>query len=265
MGISGGCEGLIHATRKYVGGMGPSKAFIKVDFVNAFNTLRRDAMLEAVSRLRPDLLEFVFSAYGETSHLWTGDTVMKSAEGVQQGDPLGPLLFCLTLDAPLKSVQSEYATAYLDDVGMGDTVPRLIEHMRAFEVAASSVGLHLNQPKCEIVGLDESQRPAWETSGFSFVVRPTEESTFLGSPLTVSGTSNSLAECRHQLVKGRSRLLLMQAHEAFYLLVNSLGIPRLQFLLRTVPCSLSDELGPLDEELRLTLEAITNVRLSPTA
>ena len=57
----------------------------------------------------------------------------------------------------------------------------------------------------------------------------------------------------------------MHSHEALFLLIHSLGVPKLQFLLRTAPCCLTDDLGPLDEELRLILEAISNVKLSPEA
>ena len=57
--------------------------------------------------------------------LWVRDSHISSAEGVQQGDPLGPLLFCLALDGPLKEVQSEFISGYLDDVGLGDTVSSL--------------------------------------------------------------------------------------------------------------------------------------------
>ena len=222
-------------------------------------------MLEAVSRLRPELLDFALSAYGASSFLWTGDTILHSSEGVQQGDPLGPLFFCLTLDSPLKSLLSEYVTGYLDDVGVGDTVPRLIDQVRSFEVAAASVGLTLNHSKCEIVGLDESQRAAWEASGLNFQVRSAAEATFLGAPLSLSATSSSLRECRLQLLNGKSRLLQMQAHEAFFLLCSSVGVPKLQFLLRTAPCCFSEEVEPLDTELRSMLQSIANIQLSSEA
>ena len=83
--------------------MDESRAFVKLDFTNAFNSVHRAAVFEAVADHCPDLLAFTESAYGSPSHLWVGeDRVIASAEGVQQGDPLGPLLFCLALDKPLK-------------------------------------------------------------------------------------------------------------------------------------------------------------------
>jgi len=46
-------------------------------------------------------------------------------EGPQQGDPLGPLLFCNTIQPLLSSLNSELNLGYLDDMtaaGPADTV-----------------------------------------------------------------------------------------------------------------------------------------------
>ena len=50
-------------------------------------------MLESVKEYAPELFTFVHSAYEQPSLLFCGDHIVESAEGVQQGDPLGPLLF----------------------------------------------------------------------------------------------------------------------------------------------------------------------------
>ena len=42
-----------------------------------------------------------------------------SREGPQQGDPLGPLLFCGTIHPLLLSLTSELNLAYMDDVTLG--------------------------------------------------------------------------------------------------------------------------------------------------
>ena len=123
--------------------------------------LNSNALLEAVALHRPDLLHLAASAYGSPSLLWAGETTLASAKGVQQGDPLGPLFFCLTLDSALKSLDAEFLAGYLDDVSLGDTIPHLIGQIWTLEVAAAAIGLQLNRTKCEIVGLDPSQREVW--------------------------------------------------------------------------------------------------------
>jgi len=97
VGTKGGAEALVHASRRYLDAMSEDRAFVKLDFSNAFNSIRRDNMFEAVANTCPGLLPFILSAYGSPSFLWMGDSILSSEEGVQQGDPLRPLLFCLTM------------------------------------------------------------------------------------------------------------------------------------------------------------------------
>ena len=107
--------------------------------------IRRDAVLEAVAAHRPDLLAFCVSAYGAPSQLWLADgRQVISDEGVQQRDPLGPLLFRIALNQPLKRTGAEFISGYLDDVGLDDTVPQLVDQIRQLEAAAGKVGLSLN-------------------------------------------------------------------------------------------------------------------------
>ena len=73
------------------------QAMNKLDFENAFNSVRRDRMLEAIQLLCPPLYAFAHLVYAAPSNLLWGDNTISSAESLQQGDPLGPLLFCLLL------------------------------------------------------------------------------------------------------------------------------------------------------------------------
>ena len=104
VGIKGGAEALAHAARRYLSGMGPGQVLVKLDFSNAFNTLRRDSMLEATAQFAPDLLPYVISVYGSTTMLSFGDEKIESMEGIQQDDPLGSLLFCITIHKALQSI-----------------------------------------------------------------------------------------------------------------------------------------------------------------
>ena len=96
-GVKKGAEATVHAARLYLHSLDPSNAILKLDFKNALNSIRKDKMLEAVQRPPPQLFSFVHSAYSSPSSLFWKDRVLQSAEGVQQGDPLGLLLFCLTI------------------------------------------------------------------------------------------------------------------------------------------------------------------------
>jgi hypothetical protein len=63
----------------------------------------------------PHLAHLVFSSYATESSLIFGEEIIASAEGVQQGDPLGPLLFCLTLHPILQLLRSDFKVFYMDD------------------------------------------------------------------------------------------------------------------------------------------------------
>ena len=82
-----GCEAAVHATRLYLSNLQPGQAILKLDFQNAFNCIRHDKMLQAVSNLAPELAPFVHTAYSDPSTLFWGETTIMSSEGVQQGDP----------------------------------------------------------------------------------------------------------------------------------------------------------------------------------
>ena len=94
--VRGGAEAAVHAARLYMKDL-QHRCVLKLDFRNAFNTLRRDKMLQAVQNFAPDLFSFVHASYSSPSSLFWSDKIIQSVESVQQGDPLGPLLFCLTI------------------------------------------------------------------------------------------------------------------------------------------------------------------------
>jgi len=113
--------------------MTQDRAMVKLDFCNAFNSIRRDSVLEAVSRHVPERLPLVLSAYGVDSLLHFGEFLITSSEGVQLGDPSGTLLFSLTLADVLNECASEFVVPYLDDVTLGDSVDRLASQVADFE------------------------------------------------------------------------------------------------------------------------------------
>lgn len=134
--------------------MPPVEAFIKLDFKNAFNSINRDNMLSSVLSLCPSLYPLVYSSYSSSSSLFWGNEVIPSAEGVQQGDPLGPLLFCLSLHRFLRRLTSPFCVGYLDDISLGGPVSSLLSDLTVVK-EAESVGLVLNSKKSEIITKDD--------------------------------------------------------------------------------------------------------------
>ncbi len=62
-----------------------------------------------------------------------------------------------------------------------------------------------------------------------------------------------------------ARLSFLPSHAALYLLRNAFALPKLLYLLRTAPCSDSNELAQYDDVLRAALASLLNVELSTAA
>ena len=114
-----GAEGAVHAARAYLTQLHPGNLMLKLDFQNAFNSIRRDVILKEVLIKAPKVYPLAYSAYRFPSFLFYGNSTILSAEGVQQGDPLGPLLFCLGIHDLISSLQSQFRVFYLDDGTLG--------------------------------------------------------------------------------------------------------------------------------------------------
>jgi hypothetical protein len=163
---------------------------IKIDFINAFNCASRQVIFDAVAEFFPELLPFVTACYSTPTSLFFGEVDFLSAEGVQQGDPLGPALFSLNaakadgiLAAALPGL---FRMWYLDDLTVmikRDDCATLFRTLRLLE----ALGLAINFSKCEIIGSSvESLLPLapWLPVEIPQAnIRCTTEWALLGSPI----------------------------------------------------------------------------------
>ena len=261
-GIPNGAETAVHAARRFVDYMEQGQLLIKVDFQNAFNTLRRDAILEAVVKHFPELLPLASSTMCSSSILQFAEYSLLSQEGAQQGDPLGPLYFCLVIKELLESLQSELVLGYLDDITLGGDAAVCLQDFLHMEEAAERIGLCMNRSKCEVIGHTDASRTLFTTNNVNLPETSLSTVTLLGAPLSVGPHLDTvLEEKRQELILLSRRLELMPAHDSLYLLRNVLAAPKLMYLLRSAPCIDSPVLPLFDAVIRESLSATLNVDL----
>ena len=108
-------------------------------------------MLSIVAKSAPCIYAFCKNVYSIHTSLKFHDTEILSATGVQQGDPLGSLLFCLTIQPILDRLNSDLIIGYLDDVTLGGDVQTVNDDLTVITTEGAQSGLQLNKSKCEIV------------------------------------------------------------------------------------------------------------------
>ena len=239
-GTKGGAETIVHATIRFLEQeMKCGDVLVKLDFSNAFNTIFRDKLLNAVKDRLPELYPFLYQCYRDDSTLLYNDTEILSSSGVQQGDPLGPALFSLILQPIISSLCSKLNCWYLDDGILGGLSKNVLTDLQTIIRDTAKIGLKLNPGKCEIF-IQHSPNQKTILADFDKIAPGIKKldavnMTLLGAPLTDSALKPVL-ECKIDTLRRlSSRLEGLMSHHAFHLLRHCLATPRLQYILRCSP------------------------------
>ena len=145
--VPSGAEAVIHIVRAWMGRheTASGKVLVKLDFANAFNRVSRQAVLTAATTHFPGLARWVAWCYQQPSNLRFGaTTTIPSAGGVQQGDPLGPLLFAAALQPlaqELKTGPLDLAVFFLDDGVLAGDVAAVAAALAHVQQRGESLGL----------------------------------------------------------------------------------------------------------------------------
>eukprot|EP00731_Ephydatia_muelleri_P013255 Em0007g565a len=159
-----GSKKIIHGLRKCIDDHWDDGDFVvlKADMRNAFNLVSRQAILDECASLFPELLPWVLWCYGTHSALWHPMGRVSSESGVQQGDPLGPLLFALVLqkiisvvDMDVECIQMLFNAWFLDDGVLAGTKSAVLRAMHLIEELGPTFGFFINRAKCELFSCNE--------------------------------------------------------------------------------------------------------------
>ena len=300
VGVRMGCEAAVHAVREFtdIHTGTPDYVVAKLDLSNAFNAVHRSAVLREVFRRFPAAAPLVSQAYSQPTPLYFGTTRIMSSRGVQQGDPLGPILFALALDPAIQDLTSPLNLWFLDDGTIAGPLATVTRDLRRLFPCLQELGLEVNPRKCEVTHLgvnpsDSDPTPRTEgsltagehstvphangatnldndtdtgllvTDFFNIARRtPLPHLSILGAPIHAQGHGEALSaidEITRTLV---DRTATIGSHPAFFFLSRYAAVPRAIYLLRASPVYAAEEsLQAIDDRLRAATSQYCNVDL----
>ena len=144
VGVPGGAEAAVHSLRRYVNTMGDDDIIVKLDLANAFNTLRRDTLMETIAKFIPEIYCFVNATYSGEPILQFMNLIIRSLEGPQQGDSLASLEFCWSIHPLIKRLVAELRLGFMDDITLAGKSSTVSQDVNFIKEAEAQLGLRLN-------------------------------------------------------------------------------------------------------------------------
>ena len=155
VGLRGGADAAIHSLRRLLAAHGHDETWVllQFDLVNAFNLVDRATFMALLREFFPGLSRWVESCYSVNPFLfWNAETFL-SCCGVQQDDPLGPLLFALVLQKILVKLAASLRphlalnVSFLDDGSLAGPIEDVAAALTILIEDGPALGLHLCLPK----------------------------------------------------------------------------------------------------------------------
>ena len=252
---------------------------LQLDFKNAFNSCSRSRLITQTRLLEPALAPWVEFLYTTEAPLLMSEALeLRSREGVQQGDPLAPLLFSLVAQPLAENIGMlpgvTWNAWYIDDGNIITTAAgaRLVLDLVLSEGHQHGLFLNLNKTTISGHGLTPEYLQSLGLPGQLLQLCPcagkAPAATVLGTPV---GPQPFLKLQMAPILEKVRRLCravrhLRHSQVSLMLLRQSLGICRVTHILRTVdPTAISAELEALDSIYLDTFRFLAFSDLTPDA
>ena len=242
---------MVHTVRTFITNNIDSndhKVIVKLDMMNAFNSVRRDHVLQTCLDRTPEIAKPSFLAYSKPSSVIASGNSTTSSTGVQQGDLTGPLLFALAVDQIASGVESELNVWYLDDATIGGSHESFLSDVQRCITGLQRIGLIVNPKKTEIINVGlaagEFSRVVNSFNELLPEIKVTEltKMEHLGSPILADATRCCIVKKLSEYNRMIDRILLLDGHPGLLRLKNAFSLLRLLLTLRSAPCHHHPEL-----------------------
>ena len=270
---------------------------VSIDGRNAFNALRREVMLRHLAKHAPDAFAFASRIYsGQPSLRFSLEgqataVEVLSCQGVQQGDPLGPLLFAIAMYPIMQRFRQHHRfqhlalPAFLDDLaiccltsdGLSSDLTALREAYEWLVVQLQQSGIEVNMDKtvCLLPAGAAALTPAaeqhrhreWASEQLGGVkVTPAAGIRLVGVPVgSAQFASEFVASSLRDPSADRQlrEIVLCRDTQLSFTLLRMCYLTRGTFLARNVPPSASE--GEFRRFDAITVAAVAGVAQEPSA
>jgi len=249
IGTPDGCAKILAATRGQLAG---GASLFTWDGANAFNSISRAALAEAVARLNAPHLQQYFrfkylTPFRVVARTAGGVEEVLVTEGVAQGDLPSGFYFCEGIVAPVEKALSVaapgvFTRGYFDDLTFAGSTAQLLALAKALAEEMAKIGLQTNWAKSDLlVQTPPSDAEAAEIAALGVRLRlPSDAVKLLGSPV---GIDESI-EAQRTIVSTK-----LASYDLFfarvtapklgrrlgYTLLRSCGTPKFVYLCSVVP------------------------------
>ena len=154
VGTKKGAELASHVFRCLIESPQPKEnVILKIDFENAFNSINRQFMRENAFEIHREVFTLCVQS---AKFSFYGDSVIKSCEGTQQGNPESPALFSDSIQDLIDSLESKINLWYPDDGSLSDDYRTVLKDLKKNLEAERTLGLKIKPTKCEFFSLATS-------------------------------------------------------------------------------------------------------------
>ena len=168
-----------------------------------------------------EIVRLASLAYGLQTPLMANGNLIWSVSGVQQENPLGPLLFSLAIHDIASSMKSNFNILYLDDATIVGDPRSVCDDIKRCSCMLADIGLFLNPSKSELVNLGIDETVFFrETQCINSIMENVsfKDVILLGSPLTSIAVRPQFQHKLSIFKAMTENLSLLDRHPAYFLL-----------------------------------------------